>query len=265
MTRFAKSDHYRKQLQCDYRQPKASHRFDKSLNSVPLLVESRTTSHAIDFPSVLFLDPRILSYGQLAFNDTTFTVPTYILQMLGDDDEIQLTTSKYFDRIHQWMPFVSKKRLHDIQLKSSYPTRPDVVMLLLCMKLSIEMPTTDQRARQSSLYGAVKHLLLELERSSELSLPVLQSMVLLGLYEVGHAIYPAAFLTIGTCARYANTLGIGTQTPLPSRMVLTLVEIEERRRVWWAVVILDRFVSTSYDIGPFFLLKVVTNKMWLDS
>ena len=56
-------------------------------------------------------------------------------------------------------------------------------------------------------------------------------MVLLGLYEIGHAIYAGAFLTIGACARYANALGIGAGRSLQSRMVVTLVRL--RRKEWF--------------------------------
>jgi hypothetical protein len=68
----------------------------------------------------------------------------------------------------------------------------------------------------------------------------------LALYELGHAIYPAAFLSIGACARYAHALGINVSRTLKTRKVLTLVEVEERRRVWWAIVILDRFVTSHF-------------------
>lgn len=74
------------------------------------------------------------------------------------------------------------------------------------------------------------------------SILVLQAGVLVALYELGHGIYPAAFLSIGACARYAHALGINVSRTVPTRRVLTLVEVEERRRVWWAIVILDRFV-----------------------
>jgi hypothetical protein len=190
------------------------------------------------------LDPSILGHGQLEFPSNAFTVPSHILQTLGDEAEVRFAAANYFDHIHQWMPFISKKRFYEVHLRSHYQNRPVIILLLLCIKLIITMPPIDQRAPQTPLYHVARQLLLELEHSGELSLPILQSMVLLSLYELGHAIYPGAFLTIGACARYANALGIGARKLLQSRMVVTLVEIEERRRVWWAIVILDRFVST---------------------
>jgi hypothetical protein len=75
--------------------------------------------------------------------------------------------------------------------------------------------------------------------------------VLLALYELGHGIYPAAYLTKkGTCARYAYALGIGACSLKNKRKVLTRVEIEEQR-VWWSIVILDQFVSIGSPGRPF--------------
>lgn len=68
--------------------------------------------------------------------------------------------------------------------------------------------------------------------------------MLIVLYELGQGIWPAAYLSIGACAGYAHVLGIGGSENVGAQMkkVLTFVELEERRRVWWAIVILDRFV-----------------------
>ena len=95
----------------------------------------------------------------------------------------------------------------------------------------------------------MKHFHLQVEGSSVFSVPVLQAGVLLALYEIGHAIYPAAFLSVGACARYGHALGINCSGSLQTRRVLTLVEVEERRKTWWAIVILDRLVpSSSYPL-----------------
>ncbi len=158
-------------------------------------------------------------------------------------NEIRATASKFFTRIHPWMPFVSKKRLYELYLHSSFQSRPDIVLLLLSIKVIITLPSHNQGNPRTSLYYSVKQLYFEVENSSNFSILVLQAGVLLSLYELGHAIYPAAFLSIGSCARYAHALGIDGGNNLNTTRVLTLVEVEERRRTWWAIVILDRYVS----------------------
>jgi len=161
-------------------------------------------------------------------------------------DEIRVTASKFFEHIHLWMPFVSKKRFYELYLRSSFQSRPDVVLLLLSLKLITTLPPKTPRNSRTPLYYAAKHFCLEVEGSSILSTPVLQAGVLLSLYELGHAIYPAAFLSIGACARYAHALGINGSRTLNTKRVLTLVEVEERRRTWWAIVILDRFAPSPF-------------------
>jgi hypothetical protein len=200
----------------------------------------------------LFLDPALLQHGVVETSPTAGTVPHYILQLLGDLDEIQHTATRFFEHTHQWMPFISKKRFYDLYLQPSFQSRPDVVLLLLALKLITTFPSARCRSPRTALYNSTKHYYLEVERS--FSILALQAGVLVALYELGHGIYPAAFLSIGTCARYAHALGINVSRTVPTRRVLTLVEVEERRRVWWAIVILDRFVAV--HLSPLFWILI---------
>ncbi|EED14623.1 fungal specific transcription factor, putative [Talaromyces stipitatus ATCC 10500] len=206
---------------------------------------------AVNFPTLLFLDPSILQHGHLEIPSPATSVPQHILRLIGDLDDIHTTASKFFDHIHLWMPFISRKRFYDIHIRTVPPSKPDVILLLLCLKLITSFPPANPRDPRTPLYHAAKHFFLDLEGDVTLSLLILQAGVLLALYEIGHGIYPAAFLTIGTCARYAHALGISVSRAVESRKVITLVELEERRRVWWAIVILDRFVSIGCPGRPF--------------
>jgi hypothetical protein len=156
-------------------------------------------------------------------------------------DEIRVIAERFFAHIHQWMPFVSKRRFYDLYLKPSFHTRSDVVLLFLAMKLLMTFPPTGSQSPRTALYHATKQFSLVVEDC--LSILVLQAELLVALYEHGHGIYPAAFLSIGACARYAHALGISVSGIVPTRRVLTLVEVEERRRAWWALVILDRLAA----------------------
>ncbi len=199
-------------------------------------------AHAIDFPTVLFLDPSILQHRPIDFADKIGQVPEQVLCLLGGMGEIRAAASRFFEHMHTWMPFISKKRFYDLHLTSQYRHRPDIILLLLALRLITTLPPTNPRNARTPLYNATKHFYLEVEGSSVFSVPVLQAGVLLALYEVGHGIYPAAYLTIGACARYAHALGMNINKLVETKKVLTLVEVEEKRRVWWAIVILDRFV-----------------------
>ncbi|RDW58996.1 fungal specific transcription factor domain-containing protein [Aspergillus mulundensis] len=68
-------------------------------------------------------------------------------------------------------------------------------------------------------------------------------MILVSLYELGHGIYPAAFLTIGACARYAVALGLDRDIFLWDHTESGWAAMEEKHRAWWAVVILERHMN----------------------
>ncbi|RYP86583.1 hypothetical protein DL770_004882 [Monosporascus sp. CRB-9-2] len=72
-----------------------------------------------------------------------------------------------------------------------------------------------------------------------------QALILVALYEYGQGIYPAAWMTVGQCVRYADFIGLPSYQD--SNNILgqcgTWIEMEERRRTWWAVYILDKLVA----------------------
>lgn len=242
----------RRNRPCEYWKPKLSTTGHSTVASTAerewhssLLDQERPQSQAIDLATILFLDPDLLRLGQIQTLHTIPVIPQHVLQLLGSLDEIRLNTDKFFGHIHQWMPFISKKRFYELYMQPSFHSRPDVALLLLGLKLITTLPPPDLPNPRTTLYHTVKHFYLEVEGS--FSLLVLQAGILVALYELGHGIYPAAFLSIGQCARYTHALGINTSHMVPATKVLTLVEVEERRRVWWAIVILDRYVYLKVD------------------
>ena len=112
-------------------------------------------------------------------------------------------SSEYFSTIHSWMPFVSKKRM-DLGM-SLHNAGPDLAMLFLAMKL---VTAQADEIADGTLYSMAKRFLHILESSGALSLVHLQAMILVALYEYGHAVYPAAWMTVGACARHAQVLGV---------------------------------------------------------
>jgi hypothetical protein len=238
----------RRKLRCNYAISEATESPDSTSASswVDLLDPNNdTTAQSLDLATVSFLDPTLLRSGQIDFSQSATYVPAHILALLGDIEAIRETASVFFKHIHTWMPFISKKRFYEIHLRSSLHTRPDVVLLLLALRLLGSLPPTNPRNPRTTLYSIVKQFYLQLESSNTFSILVLQAGILLALYELGHGIYPAAFLSIGACARYAHALGIKTGSQSARKRVLSLVEVEEQRRVWWAIVILDRYVPIS--------------------
>lgn len=189
------------------------------------------------------MDPAILQHGQVEYLRTAYHVPAHILQLLGDVSDVAAIASVYFTSVHAWMPIISKKRCYDHHIQPAFHLHADITLLFLTMRLiTTTLPNELADARTPEYYAA-KHFFLEIEASGTMSIHVLQAGLLLALYELGHAIYPSAYISIGVCTRYAHALGINQGARIQASKVLSMVELEENKRVWWGIVILDRFES----------------------
>lgn len=98
---------------------------------------------------------------------------------------------------------VSKKRM-DMGLPVQN-TGPDLAMLFIGMKL---VTTHANDVAAAGLYLTAKDFLTRLESNGAILLLCLQALILVALYKYSHAIYPAAWMTIGSYARYAEILGL---------------------------------------------------------
>lgn len=121
---------------------------------------------------------------------------------------MQAVISDFFDTVHPWMSIVSKKRMTRNMLNPLWEAGPDLALLFLCMKLMITRPQESLESAHHPVYTAAKRFLALMESSGMTSLLVLQAYVLVALYEIGQAIYPAAWMSVGACVRYGLLLGI---------------------------------------------------------
>ncbi|KAL2793291.1 fungal-specific transcription factor domain-containing protein [Aspergillus keveii] len=261
----------RKNLRCDYRYTRTEQNtlLSPSSPAVPALTDSHTVSRVppndgdkdrqeippLTLSTILFLDPTLLQHGPLQVEPDQHGayIPSYITATIGSLEEIRRTADEFFETVHPWMPIISKARFHDVYLRdSANHNTADIALLLLAIRLIISNQTQD---RKLGIYDWIKYFYQKVEGSGTPSILVLQANIFIALYELGHGLYPNAYMTIGACARYLYVLGInGTSSrkvnmnpPRPTSMI----EVEERRRAWWAVVILDRFVSIAAPTRPF--------------
>ncbi|KAH8809192.1 hypothetical protein F5884DRAFT_794781 [Xylogone sp. PMI_703] len=150
----------------------------------------------------------------------------------------------YFSNIHPWMPVISKTWAYKHLLSSLSPVHADSTLLLLSIELINWIPSTSSADPKTPLYSAVKRFSLELETAGCLTIRTVQAGLLVCLYELGQCIYPAAYISVGACARYAAALGLDKDIkPGNDTAGLPWDQIEERRRTWWAILILDRFIN----------------------
>ena len=203
-----------------------------------------------EFPSTYFLDHDVFLYHKLDLPTVNLTLGPIVLEAITSPLAV---SAKYFDWVHLWMPMVSKNRWYTHHLNPLISPKSDVKVLLFCMKLVMWAPGAQLRDREprTEYYPTAKQIFLEAEQRGAFSLQMLQAMLLLAIYEYSHAIYPGAYMTIAACARYGVALGIDKQRKEEIELSdFDLEQQEERRRVWWAIVVLDRMITRESPSSP---------------
>lgn len=195
----------------------------------------------IDFPAVFFLDPYVFQKHQVQIPRANLVSPTFYSNFFGDSTAVHTHVSLYFNSVHKWMPIISEERFYTYLEKPLSELPADVAFLLLCMKMITCASSEDPCA---GIYLAAKQGFANLETAGVLSIRGLQAGLLIAIYEMGHAIYPAAFLTIGACARYGYALGLGCSGATKVCRPFSRDELRENSRLWWAVILLYRYESS---------------------
>ncbi|RFU35948.1 hypothetical protein B7463_g416, partial [Scytalidium lignicola] len=200
------------------------------------------------FPTVYFLDNEMFKRSLTEIPRMDFQVSAGIRNLVGSTEDRQGAALLYFRMVHPWMPFISKKLFYDQLLSPLAPLRAENILLFACMKLAVSSPRDN--SPRNSQYLTVKLELFKAEIAGVLTFRALQAWVLMSLYEVGHGIYPAAYISISTSARYASALGVTASRESLSGFPSGWISAEERKRTWWAVRILDCYANLGIRDRP---------------
>lgn len=190
------------------------------------------------FPSVYFLDSILFHRSGTQFRNSESSIDAGLSILIGNVYSNKEFISSYFSFVHPWIPFLSKKRFTERVINPLGATQTENTLLIASMKLVAE--TVLESDPRTSLYNSVKTTFLRLEILGILEFRILQAMILLTLYEIGHGIYPAAYMTIGNCIRYGSALEVDLAIENTTTGSFNAVDLEERRRSWWSILLLDR-------------------------
>jgi hypothetical protein len=97
--------------------------------------------------------------------------------------------------------------------------------------------------REIEAYVIIKQMLGLLEAHSYHSLTTMQWRILVIVYELGYGFLTAAFTSLGSCTRAARATALKDLVSPHEHPASTSMMTEERRRVWWAIFLLDRFIN----------------------
>lgn len=174
------------------------------------------------------------------------TLEAQVSSLVGDGILLQETVAAYFRSVHVWLPVISETTYYAQLSKFRVQSAPaDFSVLTLCMFLVCARPVDGELSAQTqSLYALVKSFVALVEAMGTNSLELLQGRLLLTVFEIGHAMYPAAYISAGANVRAAIALRASAASledlhdafPDPQRA-------KEAQRIWQGIVITDRLVS----------------------
>lgn len=190
--------------------------------------------------AVQFLAPKLFRDIRLETPSPYVSLPSDVAAHVGDTQQIRDIAAVLFSHDASWLPIVCRNHFFNASLNPLSPRRAESTLLALCMKLYCTTAVHNGGSQKTALYRTSKRYISEIEAAGLMSLHVLQATIFIALYEIGNAIYPAAYLTVGACARYGIALGLHKLMTDNSDFNKSWMEIEEKRRSWWAVLALDR-------------------------
>lgn len=163
---------------------------------------------------------------------------------MGNVTQIKEVAKEYFATIHKWLPIVTEGEYFERLPRIFVEPHADFSLLSLSMSLIISLPRgSDILSTASPLYTLLKSSVAIVEAAGIHTFGVVQSRLLIALFEVGHGIDPAAYITIGATARAAAAIGINiTSNPHSPSNIKEYLKSEEALRLWWGIVTLDRYV-----------------------
>lgn len=152
--------------------------------------------------------------------------------------------SAYHQRIEPWFPIASKLQA---RLRPTWDdTSLDVVLLGLSIILLATSPSSTTKSEGNTseletLYLQTKSSLALAEGFGFNSLPIVQSRILITLFEVSHGFCPAAYISIGATLRAADALEAHLRgNALQPHCSDEAASYEETILTWCGILVLDR-------------------------
>lgn len=196
--------------------------------------------------------PRLLpvpDWADLTPSNVCHTLEVQVSSIVGDRLQVQAAAAFYFRTIHTWFPIISESS-YNIRLSNAYiqaaSAPSDLSLLTLCMALVCKGPVGGELPLSTrSMYASLKSFVALLEAIGTNSLKMLQSRLLLTVFEIGHAIYPSAYISAAANIRAAVSLGIHATYKNLREAFRDPRKVEEARQTWRGIIITDRL-----DLAP---------------
>lgn len=155
--------------------------------------------------------------------------------------ELEDVVSCHVQHVHPWLPIIHPRSLaHRV---SSLRQSPSAELSSLVINILLSNPPITAFVLDPALvqyvYNVCKSIFSLIQTFRRDTLCILQSGLLLAVYEQGSGHLSDAYLTLSTCASLGYAIGLHKLSDSNTS------DGEERKRVWWATYLLDRLVYYS--------------------
>jgi hypothetical protein len=158
----------------------------------------------------------------------------------GDLSEVW---KSYFRTFHKALPILDQPTFYQQLEPNTTSSRGHFSTVLLSIYLVIQLLPKFSNADSSELYTTLKSIHSLMQSAGNVSTELVQAGLLIAVYEHSQAMHRDAWLTVGSCVRIGHVLGLHTLIGYVSTgSESQRVEIGSRRRLWWAIVVLERQV-----------------------
>ncbi|RDW85522.1 hypothetical protein BP5796_03847 [Coleophoma crateriformis] len=207
----------------------------------------------------LSISPASSTTGSLPMNTRSFLLPkeihvrdihalvtSYVHDLLlSEGQTANHVAAEYFTLTCHWLPFISRMKMHANLRPTIVERRADVMLLLLAMYLSIQVPgpAVEGTGMRTPLYLKTKELLALVQSGDILSIETAQATILIAFYEYAHDLSNASYQSISSCAVMAYQLGWYDQAANAQR---SPSDFEEIKRTWWSIAAFDRLIQVRH-------------------
>ncbi|EUC44549.1 hypothetical protein COCMIDRAFT_97965 [Bipolaris oryzae ATCC 44560] len=175
----------------------------------------------------------------------------------------------YFDRAHNFCPILNKRHYFDRARQTSMDNNVTAFSGLRYTMWTVAASTSSQFQHvQDELYANARRILdsLEMDPSMDDYIRVehLQACTLLFIYELMHVNYRQGWMSAGKLFRSAILQKLHTvdgRDELSVNSSLTATEIEERRRTFWMLFVIDCFVSLMDQLPLTFNQHIILTRL----
>jgi hypothetical protein len=198
-----------------------------------------------------------------ASSDSAITTPITVHGdvSLPPDDLVDSLTGIYFEIVHPWIPMLHVRQFRANLANPSLRRRMTTILhaiVSLCIRFSSD-PRLEKDPRLRARYASQSRQAVILQSMESFSVENLQALIICAFDTIGSGRGPSAWSIVGSMTRTVEQLRLSVEDEdhqSPSSASRTLIrrmaflapcsswrEVEERRRVFWNVFLMDRFCS----------------------